>query len=137
MDSDDPVRASIEYFTGQVLVGLFAVGDVRDLLAAISHGKWGDAAWSAAGIVPVAGDAAKIGKKIRELIKRFPGRRAELLKELADLPVAMNDVEAYRAERKRREAAKDPALEEWKVRQRIEWAKRFREHYATVAGRAG
>ena len=78
-DEDDPVRASIEYFSGQVLVGLFAVGDVRDLLAAISHGKWGDAAWSAAGIVPVAGDAAKIGKKVRDLIKRFPGRRAELL----------------------------------------------------------
>jgi hypothetical protein len=78
-DDDDPVRASLEYFTGQVLVGLFAVGDVRDLVAAVGRGKWGDAAWSAAGIVPYAGDAAKIGKKIHELIKRFPGRRAELL----------------------------------------------------------
>jgi hypothetical protein len=91
-DEDDPVRASIEYFSGQVLVGLFAVGDVRDLLAAISHGKWGDAAWSAAGIVPVAGDAAKIGKKIRDLIKRFPGRRAELLALIPKLlPESLTD----------------------------------------------
>jgi hypothetical protein len=91
-DSDDPVRASIEYFSGQVLVGLFAVGDVRDLLAAISHGKWGDAAWSAAGIVPVAGDAAKIGKKVRDLIKRFPGRRAELLALIPKLlPESLTD----------------------------------------------
>jgi hypothetical protein len=78
-DDDDPVRASLEYFTGQVLSGLIAVGDVRDLVAAVLRGKWGDAAWSAAGVVPVVGDAAKIGKKIRDLIKRFPGRRAELL----------------------------------------------------------
>ncbi|MDA0162449.1 hypothetical protein OM076_19405 [Solirubrobacter ginsenosidimutans] len=91
-DEDDPVRASIEYFSGQVLVGLFAVGDVRDLLAAISHGKWGDAAWSAAGIVPVAGDAAKIGKKVRDLIKRFPGRRAELLALIPKLvPESLTD----------------------------------------------
>jgi hypothetical protein len=91
-DDDDPVRASLEYFSGQVLVGLFAVGDVRDLVAAIASGKWGDAAWSAAGIVPVAGDAAKIGKKIRDLIKRFPGRRAELLALIPKiLPTSLQD----------------------------------------------
>jgi hypothetical protein len=91
-DDDDPVRASLEYFTGQVLVGLFAIGDVRDLVSAIGSGKWGDAAWSAAGIVPVAGDAAKIGKKIRDLIKRFPDRRAELLALIPKiLPESLTD----------------------------------------------
>jgi hypothetical protein len=49
----------------------------------------------------------------------------------------MADVEAYRAARKQKELAKDPALEEWKARQRIEWARRFRDHYASVAARAG
>jgi hypothetical protein len=84
-DEDDPVRASLEYFGGQVLTGLFAVGDVRDLISALASGKFGDAAWSAAGIVPVAGDAAKIGKKIHDLIKRFPGRKAELLQMMQKL----------------------------------------------------
>ena len=53
-DDDDPVRASLEYFSGQVLTGIFAVGDIRDFVAAIASGKWGDAAWSAAGVVPLA-----------------------------------------------------------------------------------
>ena len=77
--------------------GIFAVGDVRDFVAAIARGKWGDAAWSAAGVVPVAGDAAKIGKKIRDLIKRFPGRRAELL---ALIPKLLPDEPAGRRARR-------------------------------------
>ncbi len=91
-DDDDPVRASLEYFSGQILTGIFAVGDIRDFVAAIARGKWGDAAWAAAGVVPVAGDAAKIGKKIRDLIKRFPGRRAELLALIPKmLPASLQD----------------------------------------------
>ena len=91
-DDDDPVRATLEYLSGQVLVGLFAVGDVRDLVAAIAAGKFGDAAWAAAGIVPAVGDAAKIGKKIHDLIQRFPGRRAELLALIPKLlPESLTD----------------------------------------------
>jgi ABC-type Fe3+ transport system substrate-binding protein len=63
-------------------------------------------------------------------------RRAGLVAALAEVPVTMADVEAYSAERKRREQAKDPTVEEWKARQRIEWGRRFREHYGTVAARA-
>jgi hypothetical protein len=71
---------------------LFAIGDVRDLVDAVANGKWGDAAWAAAGIVPAAGDAAKIGKKIHELIQRFPGRRAELLALIPKLlPESLTD----------------------------------------------
>jgi hypothetical protein len=79
-DDDDPVRASVEYFTGQILTGLIAIGDVRDFVAAILRGKWGDAAWAAIGVVPYVGDAGKIGKKVIELIGKFPARRAELLR---------------------------------------------------------
>ncbi|HZN67006.1 MAG TPA: extracellular solute-binding protein [Tepidisphaeraceae bacterium] len=59
-------------------------------------------------------------------------RRSALLRKLADLPIAMQDVEALRRGRKEREEAKDPALEEWKARQRMEWAARFRAHYRAV-----
>ena len=31
------------------------------------------------GIVPAVGDTAKIGKKVRDLVKKFPGRRAEAM----------------------------------------------------------
>jgi hypothetical protein len=78
-DDDDPVRASTEYLVGQLVSGVVAVGDVRDFVNALLHGKVGDALWAAAGIVPAAGDAAKFGKKVHDLIKRFPGRKAELL----------------------------------------------------------
>lgn len=82
---DDPVRASTEYLTGQLLSGIFAVGDIRDIINALAHGKAGDALWSAVGFVPAAGDAAKFGRKINELIRRFPARKAELLSVLKKL----------------------------------------------------
>ena len=37
---------------GQILTGLLAVGDIRDFVAAILRGQWGDAAWAAVGVVP-------------------------------------------------------------------------------------
>lgn len=78
-DDNDPVRATPEYVTGEILTGIFAVGDVRDAIGALLDGKLGDAFWAAVGVVPVAGDAVKIGRKIRDVIKRFPARRAEML----------------------------------------------------------
>jgi hypothetical protein len=84
-DKDDPVRASTEYLTGQLLSGVFAIGDVRDIINALAHGKVGDALWSAVGFVPAAGDAVKFGKKINELIRRFPARKGELLSVLKKL----------------------------------------------------
>jgi hypothetical protein len=78
-DDDDPVRASVPYILGHMLSGLVAVGDIRDLVANLLRGKWGDALWSAAGVIPAAGDFIKVGKKVSDLIRRFPGRKAELL----------------------------------------------------------
>jgi Bacterial TSP3 repeat len=84
-DKDDPSRASVEYLTGQLLSGVFAIGDIRDIVNALAHGKVGDALWSAVGFVPAAGDAVKFGKKIAELIKRFPARKGELITVLRKL----------------------------------------------------
>jgi Bacterial TSP3 repeat len=78
-DDDDPSRATTEYIFGQILSGLVAVGDIRDGIDALLNGRWGDAFWSAVGFVPAVGDAAKIGKKIRDVLKKFPGRKAEAL----------------------------------------------------------
>ena len=78
-DDDDPSRATTEYILGQVLTGLLAVGDIRDGVDALLSGQFGDAFWSAVGIVPAVGDAAKIGKKVRDVITKFPARKAEAL----------------------------------------------------------
>jgi iron(III) transport system substrate-binding protein len=64
-------------------------------------------------------------------------RRAALIAELSSLPIEMKDVAAQQAERKRIETEKPPGvLEEWKARQRIDWARRFRDHYAALASKA-
>jgi len=78
-DDDDPVRATGEYLLGEILTGLVAVGDVRDAAGALIDGKLGDAFWAAVGIVPVAGDAVKIGRRARDVIARFPARRGQAL----------------------------------------------------------
>src|SRR5215207_6468168 len=78
-DEDDPVRATDEYVMGEILTGLFAVGDVRDAIGGLLDGKFGDAFWAAVVIVPVAGDAVKIGRKVKSVISKFPGRRGQLL----------------------------------------------------------
>ena len=78
-DEDDPSRATTEYILGQVLSSLVAVGDIRDGVDALLRGKLGDAFWSAVGVVPAVGDAAKIGKKVRDVITKFPARKAEAL----------------------------------------------------------
>ena len=78
-DEDDPVRATAEYILGQILSGILVVGDIRDGVDALLNGRWGDAFWSAVGFVPAVGDAAKIGDKIYDVIRRFPARKAEAL----------------------------------------------------------
>jgi hypothetical protein len=63
-------------------------------------------------------------------------RRAELIEELARVPVEMADVAALREERRRRERTDARSLETWKARQRIDIAARFRRHYEAVAAKA-
>jgi hypothetical protein len=78
-DEDDPSRATTEYILGQILSGLLAVGDIRDGVDALFHGRWGDAFWSAVGFVPAVGDATKIGEEVLGVIRKFPARKAEAL----------------------------------------------------------
>lgn len=81
-DEDDPKRTTPQYLFAQILSGIFAVGDVRDGIGALIDGKVGDAFWAAVGVVPVAGDAAKIGKAVRKLVDRFPARRGQLIEQV-------------------------------------------------------
>lgn len=63
-------------------------------------------------------------------------RRSSLLRELADVPITMQDVEDRRAERLRLEAA-HADVNYWNAQQRILWGDRFRAHYGSVAKKAG
>jgi ABC-type Fe3+ transport system substrate-binding protein len=63
-------------------------------------------------------------------------RRAQLLNELADVPVTMAEIENRRNERTRLEKSGADVFD-WQARQRIEWGKVFRKHYAAAAARAG
>jgi hypothetical protein len=67
---------------------------------------------------------------------RDPARRAALVAELADIPVEMADVASYRSARKELESSKPAGVEEWKARQRMAWAQRFRDHYEHVGAKA-
>ncbi len=78
-DEDAGSRGTTEFILGHVASGLIAVGDIRDGIDALANGRFGDAFWSAVGVVPAVGDAAKIGKKIRDLVAKYPGRRAEAM----------------------------------------------------------
>lgn len=62
-------------------------------------------------------------------------RRARLIADLSDLPIEMKDVAHYRAERERIEKEQGD-VEQFKARQRIEWAVKFRAHYDAVAEKA-
>jgi ABC-type Fe3+ transport system substrate-binding protein len=64
-------------------------------------------------------------------------RREKLIAELADLPVTMGDVAALSRQAKALAAANGGRdLDEWRARQRIAWAAKFRGHFAVVAGEA-
>jgi ABC-type Fe3+ transport system substrate-binding protein len=69
------------------------------------------------------------------LAVRDEGRRRELLARLADLPVEMSDLDRMRAGR-RKVQADGGDVEEWKAREMIGWAERFRGHYRRVRGEA-
>ena len=57
-------------------------------------------------------------------------KRERLRMELADLPIERTDVEQLAA--KRAELERTGGADEWKARQRIDWANRFRAHYEKV-----
>ncbi len=65
--------------------------------------------------------------------------RAQLIAQLADVPIEMKDITDQRARRKAIEEGRDPTETDvriWMARQRIMWAERFRDHYRKVAAQA-
>jgi len=62
-------------------------------------------------------------------------RRAQLLEKLADLPIAKEDMDAMKAQRRKIVDAKGD-VEIWKTRQRIHWSEIFKEHYQSVEQKA-
>lgn len=61
-------------------------------------------------------------------------RREQLLADLANLPIERSDVEQLA--RRRTELERTGDADEWKARRRIEWAGRFRTHYAQIESAA-
>jgi iron(III) transport system substrate-binding protein len=65
--------------------------------------------------------------------------RAALVAELADIPMTMDQILAMRARGERINQKKDPEESDarfWRAKMRVEIAKKFREHYRSVAARA-
>lgn len=62
------------------IVGTFigTIADARDMIVAIIKGDWVGVGFSAVGIVPVAGDAAVIPKKVGRFVEKNPHRIAEV-----------------------------------------------------------
>ncbi len=61
-------------------------------------------------------------------------KREMLLAKLADLPIELSEVKAFSKERADRE--KKGNADQWKAERRLEWGRRFRSHYASVARQA-
>ncbi len=116
-DTDNPFQAAGGFNQRAEWMALF--GDVRPLWAA----AWLDGR-----------ESLKSAYATVLAVKDEP-TRAALIARLADLPITMADVAAQRAQRKKIEAAGDD-IEQWKVQSRMDWAKKFRAHYAAVADAA-
>lgn len=63
-----------------------------------------------------------------------PSGRRQLLDDLANLPIERSDVEQLA--RQRAQLERSGGADQWKAHQRIEWANRFRNHYARVEAAA-
>jgi len=63
-----------------------------------------------------------------------PARQAELLDELSDIPATYDDILSDGVTRKQHEAMGD--ADQWKAQSRIDWAKKFRDHYRAIAAKA-
>jgi iron(III) transport system substrate-binding protein len=89
--------------------------------------------WSAAWI-DCRGDLLDTCRQI--LVIPDESRRARLLAELSDIPITRLDVTREIAEYGRVAADHSQDPDVWKARQRLEWARRFAEHYHHVAQEA-
>jgi ABC-type Fe3+ transport system substrate-binding protein len=63
-------------------------------------------------------------------------KRAALLEQLADIPISRSDLAALIAARRKIEADPTQDPDQWKALQRLQWARRFSEHYQSVGAAA-
>jgi hypothetical protein len=63
-------------------------------------------------------------------------KRAALLEQLADIPISRSDLGALIAARRKIEADPTQDPDQWKALQRLQWARRFSEHYQSVGAAA-
>jgi hypothetical protein len=59
-------------------------------------------------------------------------KRQALLDQLADIPITRGDLGALIAARRKIESDPSADPDRWKAQQRLDWARRFREHYQAV-----
>jgi len=67
----------------------------------------------------------------RVIAVRDDARRKQLLAKLADIPATLDDVK-YRRDHRAELAKAQGDVDAWLAQQRIEWGRKFREHYAQV-----
>ena len=63
-------------------------------------------------------------------------RRQAFLDKLADLPITRDDLDNIMTRRKAVEADPKQDSDQWKARQRIGWAAKFRNHYQQISAEA-
>lgn len=115
-DDFDPFTSSGGFNQHNEWMGLFS--DVRPIWAA----AWIDSR-----------DALKQAYATVLAVKD-PRRRADLIDALADLPIQRPDVRRLHEQAQRLRHSPDQS--QWAARQRIDWGKTFRKHYAAVAAEA-
>ena len=63
-------------------------------------------------------------------------KRQALLDQLVDIPISRSDLSALIAARRKIESDPTQDPDQWKARQRLQWARRFTEHYQAVGATA-
>jgi len=72
----------------------------------------------------------QLQKAYRRVLKvKNAHRREMLLAELADLPINLSDVQGIPA---RMKSEAQGNSQEWRARERLKWADRFRQHYRNI-----
>ncbi|MGL5858844.1 MAG: fibronectin type III domain-containing protein [Angustibacter sp.] len=67
-------RDSLAWLTGNIASGLLVFGDVRDTVASLIEGRYGNATILAAGMIPLGGDALATIYKVTRFGRTFPHR---------------------------------------------------------------
>lgn len=83
---DPTVPQLLGQIAGSIAPGVGTIGDIRDTIANVAYGHWFMAVLSAAGVVPVAGDALKTSSKAVNFITK----NLDKTDEIADLIISVS-----------------------------------------------